>query len=106
MDLLEKKTFYNNLYDFYKDLLTTKQRDYFQKYYFDDLSLSEIAEHYHISRNAIYDQLQKVYLSLEKYEEKLGLLDRYQKRQQLYEEYIKFNHATVIELIEKLKDLE
>lgn len=106
MDLLEKKTFYNNLYDFYAPLLTGKQREYFQKYYFDDLSLAEIAAFYDISRSAVYDQLKKVYLSLINFEEKLGLWDQFQKRNQLYDEYIQTNQATVLELIEKLKDLE
>ncbi len=106
MDLLEKKNFYNSLFDYYQELLTAKQREYFQKYYFDDLSLSEIAEFYNVSRNAIHDQLQKVYQSLEAYEEKLGLFHQYQQRHEIYEEYLSTNNQKIIEMIEKLKNLE
>ena len=44
------------LYDLYQRLLTEKQQMYFESYYFLDLSLSEIAENYNISRNGVYDQ--------------------------------------------------
>lgn len=42
-------------YDLYASLLTEKQRLYFEDYYFMDYSLSEIADNYNVSRNAIYD---------------------------------------------------
>lgn len=73
MDILEKKEHLSNLFDFYESLLTSKQQEYFRYYYFDDLSLSEIANIYGVSRNAIYDVLQKTFSLLESYEEKLGL---------------------------------
>ena len=65
MDLLEKKVFYNSLYEYYKELFTTKQQTYFQNYYYDDLSLSEIAQMHNVSRNAVFDQLKNMYIILE-----------------------------------------
>ncbi len=62
-----------SLYDIYSNLLTEKQKNYFEDYYFSDLSISEIAESYNISRNGVYDQLKRVVNSLEEYEELLGL---------------------------------
>lgn len=106
MDLLEKKVFYNSLYEYYKELFTTKQQTYFQNYYYDDLSLSEIAQMHNVSRNAVFDQLKKMYILLEQYEEKMGLLNQATQRNALYEEYIQSKNVTVLELIEKLKDLE
>jgi predicted DNA-binding protein YlxM (UPF0122 family) len=106
MDLLEKKTFYNNLYDYYKNLLTPKQQMYFENYYFDDLSLAEIAKLHQVSRNAVFDQLNKIYLLLEEYETKLGLLRKENKRNELYESYAQCNVPEVRELIEKLKNME
>ena len=38
-----------SLYDLYYNLLTDKQRDYFEEYYFSDLSISEIAINFDIS---------------------------------------------------------
>ena len=61
------------LYDIYGNLLTEKQKNYFEDYYFMDLSISEIAENYGISRNGVFDQLKRVNLLLEDYESKLNL---------------------------------
>lgn len=74
--MMQELIYYNNLYDHYKELLTPKQRKYFEDYYFKNLSLSEMAENYNVSRNAIYKQLQIVLKKLDQYEEKLGLFQR------------------------------
>ncbi|MBR6071340.1 MAG: hypothetical protein IKP77_00730 [Acholeplasmatales bacterium] len=61
------------LYDIYGDLLTEKQKSYFEDYYFSDLSISEIASNYNISRNGVHDQLKRVVNSLNEYEKLLRL---------------------------------
>ena len=43
------------LYDFYGELLTDRQKEFFDYYYNDDLSLSEIAENAGISRQGVRD---------------------------------------------------
>lgn len=106
MDLLEKKTYYNNLYDYYRELLTDKQRHYFENYYFDDLSLAEIASQHQVSRNAVFDQLKKVYTSLAYYEEKLGLLAKAQAQNGVFEKYAKSENKEILQMIEELKNLE
>ena len=58
-NLIEKKTYYSNLYSFYGNLLTEKQQEIFIAYYEEDYSLSEIAESFEISRNAVHDTLKK-----------------------------------------------
>ena len=47
------------LYDLDSNLLTEKQKNYFEDYYFMDLSLAEIAENNNVSRNAIHKRLKK-----------------------------------------------
>ncbi len=106
MDLLEKKNLYNTLFDFYGKLLTEKQQMYFQHYYFEDLSLSEISEIYQVSRNAVFDQLHKTYHLLEEYEEKLGLYHKYQEYQKLCQVYENTTNDELREFLEKLKSLE
>lgn len=49
----------NLLFDFYQELLTTKQKAYVSFYYLDDYSLGEIAEEFEVSRQAIYDNIKK-----------------------------------------------
>lgn len=67
------KIYLNEIYVFYKDLFTVKQQMYFDDYYMNDLSLSEIAENYDVSRNAVHNQLKIVEEKVLYYEEILGL---------------------------------
>ena len=76
---MEEFVYYNNLYDYYKELLTDKQRDYFEDYYQNNLTLSEMADNYLVSRNAIHKQLKETIKILENYETKLKLCDKMNK---------------------------
>jgi len=76
---MEDIIYFNNLYDLYGSLLTEKQKGYFEDYYFSNLSLSEMAENYNVSRNAIFRQIHIVTDKLEDYEKKLHLYERNQK---------------------------
>ena len=79
---MEDYVYYGELYDLYQQLFTDKQKAYFEDYYFQNLSLGEMAENYQVSRNAIFKQLHIVTDKLKEYEEKLQLLE---KRKQLEE---------------------
>ena len=76
---MEKFVYINDLYDYYKDIFTEKQRYYFEKYYHDNLSLSEIAENDGVSRNAVHNQLKIVIEKLEFYENNLKLYEKSKK---------------------------
>ena len=65
------------LADFYGPLLTEKQRNVWDLHYQQDLSLAEIAEVEHISRQAIHDLIRRTERILAEYEEKLGLVQRF-----------------------------
>ena len=71
------------LYDTYKELLTDKQRQYFEEYYFDDLSISEIAINHDVSRNAVFDQVKRVASNLVEYEDRLKLVKKINEIQDL-----------------------
>ena len=64
------------LYDYYGELLTKKQQVYFEDYYFNNLSLQEIAENYSISRNAVYNSLKEIEKKLIHYESVLKLQEK------------------------------
>lgn len=70
---MNKKIYFNNLYDYYSKLFTDKQCNYYEDYYFRDLSLAEIAENNKVSRNAVHGQIKIVEEKLEFYENVLGL---------------------------------
>jgi predicted DNA-binding protein YlxM (UPF0122 family) len=65
------------LFDFYGELLTDKQRELFDLYYNEDLSLSEIAEHAGISRQGVRDAVVRGEALLRDAEDKLGFVRRY-----------------------------
>ena len=68
---IEKNYRINSLFEFYQPLLTKKQNDYLELYYGDDYSLGEIAENFHVSRQAVYDNIKRTESILEDYEAKL-----------------------------------
>ena len=67
------------LYDFYGDLLTPRQKEFYDLYYNDDLSLAEIAENYDITRQGVRDIIVRAEKTLEDIEEKTGLIQRYHR---------------------------
>lgn len=80
---MEDVIYFNELYDLYGCLLTDKQREYFEDYYFNNLSFSEMAENYDVSRNAIFKQLHITTDKLKEYEEKLELLKKKKKLEEI-----------------------
>lgn len=77
---MEKMVYLNLLYDYYKELFTIKQQEYFEDYYYNNLSLGEIAENNNVSRNAVHNQLKIVENKLNEFEQILGL---YKTKQQV-----------------------
>ena len=96
---MDEVVYYNSLYDLYSSLLTEKQRKYFEDYYFDNLSYSEMAENYEISRNAAFKQVHIVIEKLEEYESKLKL---YEKRQILLDISTKVTDKEIAKKLENL----
>ena len=55
------------LYDFYGELLTEHQKEIYEKFVLEDLSLSEIADDAGISRQGVHDVLKRCNNILEGY---------------------------------------
>lgn len=64
------------IYDIYKELLTEKQQEYFENYYFEDLSLSEIAENMKVSKSFVGKTINKIEKKLEHYESLLSIYNK------------------------------
>lgn len=64
------------LFDYYVGLLTEKQRSYFDLYYNQDLSLSEIAEQEGISRQGVHDTISRAEAILRDAERSIGCIAR------------------------------
>lgn len=76
---MENQILLCNLFDYYGELLTDKQKQYFKDYYFDNLTLSELSENYNVSRNAIHKTLKEAEEKLLYYEKILKLLEKNDK---------------------------
>ena len=70
------------LYDFYGQLLSRRQKECMELYYEENLSLSEIADEFGISRQGVSDALRNAVRALNEYERKLGLVEKLQKTNQ------------------------
>lgn len=69
----------NLLFDFYGDLLTERQKNIYQDAVYGDLSLSELADDYGISRQGVHDLIKRCDKTLEDYEDKLKLIERFEQ---------------------------
>ncbi|MCI9595992.1 MAG: YlxM family DNA-binding protein [Firmicutes bacterium] len=74
------------LYDFYGQLLTKRQQEVLELYHGENLSLSEIAEEFSISRQGVHDTLKHGEKALQKYEETLGLVEKFARSRRAIEE--------------------
>ncbi len=66
------------LYDFYGELLTDRQKEFFDLYYNEDLSLAEIAENAGISRQGVRDVIVRAEGVMQEVEDKTGLIRRFE----------------------------
>lgn len=96
---MEDREYLIILYDYYGELLSDIQREYFEEYYFDNLSLSEISENDGKSRNAIHKCIKSSSSKLYEYEEKLKL---YQKRKKLDQVIERINDKEIKEILREL----
>ena len=83
------------LIDAYAPALTEKQREMMEFYYYDDLSLAEIAENSGISRQGVRDAIKRGETTVLELEEKLG----YAKRRRALSEQLARIRANVQEIV-------
>lgn len=102
---MEKIIERNLLFDFYGELLTERQRNIYQDAVYGDLSLSELADDYGISRQGVHDLLKRCDKTLEEYEGKLHLIERFEKIKQYSESLVnEVEKSQNSELINTTKD--
>ncbi|MBR8701834.1 hypothetical protein IX317_001739 [Fusobacterium sp. DD29] len=87
------------LLDYYRNLLSDKQREYLTNHYEEDLSLTEIANNNNISRQAVYDNIRRGVNQLKEYEEKLGFRAKDKK---LYTELMELKKDFTMERLDNI----
>jgi len=108
---MNKKVEISVLCEIYGKLLTEKQLSILEDYYNMDLSLSEIAENYNITRQAVRDVIKKGENKLFEFEEKLGFMKKTYKQEEkiamvlseLTKIQTKFTDEQIAEILEHVK---
>ena len=77
LEAMEKRLFRSWLLAFYGEILTERQKEFFDLYYNEDLSLGEIAENYGISRQGVRDVIVRAEAAMQGIEDKTGLIRRF-----------------------------
>ncbi len=104
MNILDKAIEISELYDVYQDLLTDKQKEYMESYYYNNYSISEISENMNVSRNAVHDQLKRTVKKLYDYESKLELRNKDKLRYKILEKMK--NEKDLNKVLDLVKELE
>ena len=108
MDKLADFFKYSNLYFYYKNLFSGKQKIYLELYFEEDYSFSEIAEKYNITRQAVFDNIKRGIKQLEDYENKLNIykrdLELKEKLDDLYQNFSKKRLEKIIKDMEFSED--
>ncbi|MBR1476782.1 MAG: DNA-binding protein [Lachnospiraceae bacterium] len=73
------------LFDFYGELLTEHQKKIYADRVYNDMSMSEIAEENGISRQAVHDLIKRCNDTLQEYENKLHLVERFKEAKKISE---------------------
>jgi len=68
---MEEIIYLTEIYDLYNNMLTDKQKKVFEDYYFENLTLEEIAENLGVSKNAVSKSIKNVKSLLLNYEENI-----------------------------------
>ena len=97
------------LFDFYGDVLTDRQKEFYDLYYNEDLSLGEIAENYGITRQGVRDVIVRAEAVLTELEDKTGLIKRFhatrRQLEQLLRDANRMVELTARQDSEELEDL-
>lgn len=86
---LEERVELSLLYDFYGALLKENQQRMFEASILEDYNFTEIAEEEGISRQGAYDAIKRASKQLRGYEEKLGLVAKFERQKELAKELYK-----------------
>ncbi len=74
---MDERIYRGYLFDFYGELLNEHQKDIYEAYITDDMSLSELAQMEGTTRQAAHDIIKRCTAKLEGYESRLGLVNKF-----------------------------
>ena len=94
------------LFDYYGDLLTEHQKEILKEYYYEDLSMNEIAEIYDISKSAVQDLIKRSLMQLNDYEKTLSLIEKDHHLDQILDEMRNENSELLNRFVAKIEEIK
>ena len=76
---MKEREYLLSLYEIYNKLLTDKEKEYFENYYYEDLSLQELADNYEVSKAYVGKYLNQIEKKIYNYEDTLNLFEKNNK---------------------------
>lgn len=76
---MKEREYIEGLYDTYKNLLTDREKEYFENYFYEDYNLQEIADNYDVSKSYVGKYVNGIESKLIKYEEALNVYEKFNK---------------------------
>ena len=97
------------LYDFYGELLNNHQKEIYEQFVLEDLSLGEIAREAGISRQGVHDLIKRCNQTLKGYEDKLHLVEKFmsikEKINQMNEILEDCDSKNTAQLVKEIKEI-
>ena len=97
------------LYDFYGELLNDHQKEIYEQFVLEDLSLGEIAREAGISRQGVHDLIKRCSQTLKGYEDKLHLVQKFMSIKQKVTEMNKIlgdcESKSMTQLVEEIREI-
>ena len=76
---MKEREYIEGLYETYKNLLTEREREYFENYFYEDYNLQEIADNYEVSKSYVGKYVNGIETKLRGFEEALNIYDKFNK---------------------------
>ncbi len=103
---MNRELYLSILFDYYHPMLTERQREIFDLYYNQNLSLGEIAEELEISRQGVRDSLMKSERAMKELEENLRISEKNNEISEVLEELAKDLSSIPMSMMQKKRILE
>jgi len=85
--------------DFYSDILSPRQKEVLELYYYEDFSLAEISENLGITRQGVRDAIKHGEKALKRFENILGLMEKSKKINQVAKRIVETTNDKSIKLL-------
>ncbi|MBR4178514.1 MAG: DNA-binding protein [Bacilli bacterium] len=76
---MKEREYMLSLYEIYNRLLTEKEKNYFEYYFYEDYSLQEIADNNKVSKSYVGKYLNGIAIKLKRFEKALSLYEKNKK---------------------------